>query len=298
VTRYVLIRGNAGSRWGVQAGAEYESNRASISDGSRLSTENTSAFLVVRVNPVDRLSLTGSLRYDDPSDVGGRLTGRASAVWRATDALAFNAAWGQGFKAPTISQLACDFCFPFGPSVGLRPERAEGYEAGVRLTLDRFRGSLTAYHLEVRDQIDFSLVFPFRYLNLKETRSNGVEARAAFEISEQWGLEAEYAWTDALDVAAQTQLLRIPEHAGSVSLSYRGNRLSGVLTVRAESDQADAGGRRDSFVVADLAGQYDLTRQVQLTARIENLADSHYQQALGYGEPGIAAYVGVRVRGG
>ena len=50
-------------------------------------------------------------------------------------------------------------------------------------------------------------------------------------------------------------------------------------------------------MVADVAGQYDLTDRIQLTARIENLTDAHYQQALGYGEPGIAAYVGVRMSG-
>jgi vitamin B12 transporter len=53
---------------------------------------------------------------------------------------------------------------------------------------------------------------------------------------------------------------------------------------------------RDGFVTANLNGAYRLTDGVDLTARIENLADERYQQVLGYGEPGRSAYIGVRLR--
>ena len=88
----------------------------------------------------------------------------------------------------------------------------------------------------------------------------------------------------------------MPEQAGSATLGWTGGRLSGALTVRAEGDQDDSGGVRDSFVVANLNGAYQLTEAVALTARIENLTDEHYQQVLGYGEPGLSGYVGVRLR--
>jgi vitamin B12 transporter len=88
----------------------------------------------------------------------------------------------------------------------------------------------------------------------------------------------------------------VPEHAGSATLAWSGERLSGALTLRAEGDQDDAGGVRDGFVTANLNGAYRLTDGVDLTARIENLADERYQQVLGYGEPGRSAYIGVRLR--
>ena len=105
-----------------------------------------------------------------------------------------------------------------------------------------------------------------------------------------------YAWTDAEDRSTGARLLRVPEHAGSATLGWTGDRISGALTVRAEGDQDDSGGVRDSFVTANLNTAYQLTDQVALTARIENLADERYQQVLGYGEPGRSAYVGVRLR--
>ncbi len=109
-----------------------------------------------------------------------------------------------------------------------------------------------------------------------------------------------YAWTDAEDRTTGARLLRVPEHAGSATLGWTGHRLSGALTLRAEDDQDDSGGfstaTREGFVTANLNAAYQLTDQVSLTARIENLADEHYQQVLGYGEPGRSGYVGVRLR--
>ena len=55
-------------------------------------------------------------------------------------------------------------------------------------------------------------------------------------------------------------------------------------------------GEREGFATADLAVGFDLSEQVRLTARIENLTDAHYQEAAGYGQPGRAAYVGIRLR--
>jgi vitamin B12 transporter len=92
----------------------------------------------------------------------------------------------------------------------------------------------------------------------------------------------------------------VPEHAGSATLGWTGDRLSGALTVRAEGDQDDSGGFstvvRKGFVTANLNAAYALTDKVALTARIENLADEDYQETLGYGEAGRAAYIGVRFR--
>ena len=109
-----------------------------------------------------------------------------------------------------------------------------------------------------------------------------------------------YAWTDATDRTTGARLLRVPEHAGSATLGWTGDRLSGALTVRAEGDQDDSGGfstvARDGFVTANLNAAYELTDKVTLTARIENLGDEHYQQVFGYGEPGRSGYVGIRLR--
>ena len=91
-------------------------------------------------------------------------------------------------------------------------------------------------------------------------------------------------------------VLRVPEHAGSATLAWTGDRLTAAVTIRAEGDMPDSGGVRDGFVTANLNAAWRLTDQVELTARAENVTDETYQQLLGYGEPGRSGFVGVRLR--
>ena len=163
----------------------------------------------------------------------------------------------------------------------------------------RLQGRATLYRLNVEDQITYvfnPVSFDSFYVNVAETRSDGIELEGRAELGAGFDLTLAYAWTDARDETTGARLLRVPEHAGSATLGWTGGRLSGALTVRAEGDQDDAGGMREGFVTANLNAAWQVTGAVAMTARIENLADERYQQVLGYGEPGRSAYVGVRLR--
>ena len=277
--------------FGLALGVERDATSATLSDGQRADLGATSAFAVARARPAAPLSLTASLRYDAPDRFAGRATAQAGAVYDLGAGVSLTGDWGQGFKTPTISQIACDFCFPPGPSVGLRPERAEGWDLGLRRrTADgRFEASVTGFALAVRDQISFGAG---RYVNLDRTLSTGVEVDAAARLTRTLTLKGTYAYTDAIDRATDAQLPRVPRNAGSLSLLWTGGRLSGAFTLRAEGDQADidpstfAPATRPGFVLADVAAGWRLSDHVELTARVQNITDRHYEDALGYGEPG------------
>src|SRR5206468_9146148 len=113
---------------------------------------------------------------------------------------------------------------------GLKPERAEGWDLGLRWLSSggRIRASVTGYRLAVRDQISYGVG---RYLNIDRTLSTGVEADLEARISDQMTLKGGYAYTDAVDRSTGARLLRVPEHAGSASLLWTGTRWSGALTL-------------------------------------------------------------------
>ena len=276
-------------------GAEREDTEGSLSSGLAEELGTSSAFATARIDPTDRLSLTGALRFDDTDDFGSKTTGRVSGALEAGAGLVLSAAYGTGFKAPSISQAVCDFCYAPLPWPALRPETAEGYEAAVgwRSVDGRLDGRVTAYRLKVDDQITY---VAGRYVNIARTATDGVELEGRARLGGGLDLSLAYGWTDARDEATGARLLRVPEQSGSATLGWTGDRLSAALTVRGESDQDDAGGVREAFVTANLNGSYALTDAVTLTARIENLGDARYQQVLGYGEPGRSGYVGVRLR--
>ena len=282
----------------VILGVERETAREDTGDGGK-SSRNWAGFAVWRFTPSSRFSTTLSLRRDEPRGYQGVTTARASGVLGIGAGVSLSAAFGQGFKTPSIFQTTypCFECSPPGAAVGLKPERAEGWDAGLAWTVPdgRLRASVTAYGLTVRDQIDYA--FPHGYVNIDRTRTIGVEVQAQATLPAGFMLKGAYAYADAKDVSTGLPLLRVPEHSGSASLSWSNPRAAATLTVRGQSNAADASGQIRPFAVADLAVSYQLTSNVQLTGRIENLANTHYQEAYGYGEPGIGVFVGLRLKG-
>ena len=297
--RWTTGKGGAADGFAFLFGAERDETRATVSTVDVANLAETSAFAVARWRPIERASVTASVRYDDPdeydSDTTGRIAGSFEIGWGLTAAASF----GQGYKVPTISQSVCDFCWM--PAVPLKPEKAEGYDASLawRSGDGRLKADFTGYRLAVRDQIAY---VDGTYVNISRTLTTGVETQASAEITGQLSVRAEYAYADAVDRSTGARLVRVPEHSGSASLDWHGGRLRGDLTVRAQGKQADADPdtfartTRKGYVVADLAGSYELQPGLELTARVENLADRRYQQVLGYGEPGRTVYVGFRIR--
>ena len=262
-----------------------------------------SAFGTLHWDPSDRLTLNLGLRHDSTDDFGGETTGRISAAYRLDRGFTLSGAFGTGFKTPSVSQAVCDFCFVLPGTVvaPLVPEYARGGEIalGWRSVDGRFDGRVTLYRLEVADQIDgfFDFgTFEFYYVNIAETRTDGAELEGRALLGGGFDLSVSWAWTDAVNETTGAAILRVPEHAGSATLGWTGERLSAALTVRAEGDMPDSGGTRDGFVTANLNAAWDLTGNVTLTARVENLADETFEQLRGYGEPGRSGYVGIRLR--
>ncbi|VXC08734.1 TonB-dependent siderophore receptor [Brevundimonas sp. G8] len=282
-------------------GAEREQSEGSISTGDKVSLGTTSLFGTARYEVSEQLSVTGGLRWDDTDDFGSETTGRISAAYELGGGFILSGAYGTGFKAPSVSQAVCDFCFSSVPYPTLKPETADSVEValGWASADGRFDGRATLYRLNIDDQIIYfsdEVTFDSYYANVDKTRTDGFELEGRALLGGGFDLTLAYAWTDAEDRSTGARLLRVPEHAGSATLGWTGDRVSGALTVRAEGDQADAGGVREGFVTANLNAAYELTDQVTLTARIENLSDEHYQQVFGYGEPGRSGYVGIRLR--
>lgn len=283
-------------------GVEREETKAGL-NGYSASLGVDSVFSTLGWDVSDRLTFNLGLRHDSTDDFGAETTGRVSAAYRMAGGFTLSGAYGTGFKTPSVSQAVCDFCFILPGTVvpSLVPEYARGAEIalGWRSADGRLDGRATLYRLEIEDQVDgvFDFgTFEFYYLNIDRTRTDGIELEGRVVLDGGFDVSGAYAWTDAVDQATGAAILRVPEHAGSVTLGWTGRRLSGALTVRAEGDMPDSGGTRDGFVTANLNAAYDLDDHVTLTARIENLADRTYQQLLGYGEPGRSAYVGVRLR--
>ena len=256
-------------------------------------------FALYEFKPVEKLTLTGGLRADDHDKFGSETTGRLAAAYNPTDQVVLRASWGQGFKAPSLFQSTyiCTFCGLTEPNTNLKPETSEAFDIGLdwRSADGRAQASITFFDQETENMIDFS--YTAGYDNIALVESQGIELFGSYRLTDWLSVAANYAYIDAED-GDGNDLSRLPEHSGDiiVSLDPQGP-LSGAILMRYNGDETNTNGTTlDGWTRVDLTGSYELTNNVELFGRVENLFDEHYQQILGYGTPGLSGTVGLRLR--
>jgi vitamin B12 transporter len=290
-------------------GAEHEKSR--ISDGfSSNATNVTSGYAQIVAKPVEALTLTGGVRLDDHKDYGSQTTFSGNLAWGIANGLLVRAAYGEGFKSPTLFQLES----LFGNSL-LQPETARSYEIGISFSRrPSIQASATLYRRDTRNQIDFISCFgratgictdrPFgTYNNIKQTSAQGIEIDLAIMPIEALTIAANYTLTDTEDKASGLALLRRPKHSVNLAVDWAAaSWLNLGASLQMLSDSADVDfltfGRAglDGYALAGLRAAVPVNEQIEFYGRIENLFDARYETVSGYGTYGRNAHVGVRAR--
>ncbi|MBN8831155.1 MAG: TonB-dependent receptor [Sphingomonadales bacterium] len=259
------------------------------------------AMLVLR--PLARLSLTGGARHDAHSQFGGVTTLGANANLGLADGRTrLRAAFGQGFRAPSLYQLY-DM---FSGNAGLLPERSDSLDIGLDRSFAHGRGqfALTLFSRTTRSQIDFDNA-TFRFVNLGRTRARGVEVEMAVTPADGLDLHLAYSLVDTRDRSPLSpnydrHLARRPVHGLTASLDKSWAwGLSTGATLRLASDAVDPtapSGRLGGYALLELRIAWALSDRFELHGRLENAFDRDYETAYGYATYGRAAYGGVRVR--
>jgi outer membrane receptor protein involved in Fe transport len=131
----------------------------------------------------------------------------------------------------------------------------------------------------------------------------GLSVRGAYT----W-LDTQVLGIDAFESAAPPPyvvgdpLVRRPRHQASLDVRYAANRWQGYVALNGRGLMADfepnyaiAVLTSPGYVVCDAGGSFALGRGVEAYARVTNLFNRGYEDALGYPAPGRLAMAGVRV---
>jgi vitamin B12 transporter len=288
--------------WGLQAGAEHKREAENTGDGLVFRNDD-GAFVIGRWTPDSRLDLTASVRQDQFQAYGGQTTARGGAAWRLGGGFTLLASAGQGFKAPSVYEITylCLECTVVGPPKNLRPEQALGEDAALDWTSGdgATRARVTVFGLNIVNQIDY--VYPIGYLNLSHVRTAGLEFSGEQQLGAGWSVRGSFAAIDGVDGTGPAQLLRVPRDSGSGSLSWKGQAwgahgAQAEIGFRGQDQAQDYSGVLHPFMIAYARASLKLTAHLSLTARVENLANTHYEQAYGYGEPGRMVLAGLSWR--
>ena len=245
-------------------------------------------------------------RYDHNDRFGGKLTYRVAPAWVSSAAgTKLKASIGSGFKAPTLSELFQDFPPFFFANPDLKPETSVGYDAGIEQGTagNALRAGATYFHNRIRDLVT-SDVTGTTWANIGRATTDGVESFFAWQPGRQLSLRLDYTYTEATDEVAHQELLRRPKHKGTLNLSWRPRgSLLVDLNVLAVSSWID--GNRDfsiprldapAYTTVNAAAALDVTRALTVFGRVDNLLDRRYQNPVGFLQPGLGVFAGIRAK--
>ena len=284
-----------------------ESAREQFSNNNPVSAHQTdnAGFLQLQSDIDGRFFNTASVRLDDYQTFGSKATWRlAPAYLVQSTGTKLRGSVGTAFKAPTLDELYDSYpAYGFYANPNLKPETSLGMDVGFdqKLAGDAVKFSGTYFHNAIRNLIDYNSSFT-SVVNVGRATTQGVETGFDWTVSPRLDLQANYTFTQAHDDTHQQTLLRRPKHKASVgaqvqatddlslsaSLIYVGNWVD-VARAGYPSGLVTGG-----YTTGNIAVTYALGHGLELFGRVDNIADRHYQDPVGFMHPGIGIYGGLR----
>jgi len=292
------------------AGFEYELESASSyyeSDGAwgpysdkqnRKSVYDMGYYLQDQLKLWDKLFITPGVRVDDNEVFGTKTTYKISTAYLITQTgTRLKGNWGTGFKAPSLYQLYSSYGNP-----DLKPDESRSYDAGFEQNLfnDKFSFGVTYFHNNFKNMVDFDLdpssPTYYKYINIGQAMTQGVEFGTKFLPVDSLTLGLNFTYTDTEDKDTGQELLRRPKQEVNFDLNWAFlPKANFNLGVNYFGSRKDVGYITDkAYTVVRIASSYDITKNLQIFGRIENLFDKDYQEADGYATLGRSFYAGIK----
>jgi vitamin B12 transporter len=279
----------APNRW-VAFGSEYD--RSEVTDSSVFGvsldgeSQRTWALFGEVFHDLGQLSLDLGVRFDDNDVFGSQTSPRLGAVYAISQRLRVRGSYGRAFRAPSIGELF----FPVTGNPELQPETNSSFELAVDYEADRWRVGVTGFENRLKNLIDFDFV-NFRNINVGRAETRGLELEAEYRtklLALRWSgthLETE-------DLETGLPLLRRPEQTSNLVATFYPERFTASATVLYVGERADVDpitfvrAVNDGYLRLDVAAEWRVTGRISPYARIENVTDEVYAEALGFPAPG------------
>ncbi len=245
-----------------------------------------------------------NLRYDDNERFGSKVTWRLAPAYVIADSdTRLSASAGTGFKAPTLGELYQNFPPFFFANADLKPETSTGYDLGIDQGLFNkvLEVGVTWFRNDIRNLITTD-VTGTTYANVGRAVTQGAESFIAWVPLRALHLRADYTYTQADDDILHQELLRRPRHKATVDALWQmSDAVSVDTTVLYVGSWID--GNRDfsvprllapAYTTVNMAVNYAVLSHLSVFGRLDNLLNRHYQDPVGFMQPALGIFVGVR----
>ncbi|HET8729873.1 MAG TPA: TonB-dependent receptor [Moraxellaceae bacterium] len=234
----------------------------------------------------ERWELTGGVRYDNYSDVGGTTNPRLSLVWNTTDTLTTKFIYGEAFRPPAFFEL-------YGTSnpvaLGnpqLKPEKLRSVELALNWKpLARMSWDTSVYRLRIHDFIDFQNdpgQPTFTARNSAQVVGYGLETELRFQVNPALDLMANFSMQRTRDQNGYP-LGIAPNEEGHLRATWRAAphwQVTPQLNWVGSRERTAGDTRADlsGYVTADLSVRHALTNRLDIGLRARNLANADVRE--------------------
>jgi vitamin B12 transporter len=289
----------------------------SYGNGALASMVTNAIYAGLQTTVLQRLTLTGQVRQDWV-DSQAPTTWRVGGVYDLKEiSTHLKLAYGTAFRAPSLYERFGVDTYGFVGNPALRPERAEGWEAGFTTDIalhDRPRFATfgaTYFDERITDLINYVFVPVYTEANLNSAHTHGVETEATLrpfdwlEVHGSWTLLDTYAVGQS--AAVGTQLLRRPQNSAAIDVTLRPLPALRIVTsfvytgtshdilIGADGNGGGIGyGPGQHGLIANLAISYKVSPRIELYVNGWNILDSKFEPVSGYQTPGPTVLAGAR----
>lgn len=282
------------------AGAFYHGDDYSVTDGVDESGTRYGAHVAAEWQPVEHLTTTAALRWEDYDSFGSETTWRLGSIYQfESTGTALRAGVGRSFRTPSYTDLFYNAPWYVG-NPGLEAQTSIGWDVGVEQGIgDHHTLEVTWFSNHIKDAIE-SYYDPDGDFVYSSTNLDGTTVTDGLEVGLRgdWldrTLNYRVAWT-----YLHESLSGQPRNATTADLNWKATDKALVGTgFTALSSHSWGGDPIDGYALFRLYGSYQITETVKLHARAENLLGANYQLASYNGSvvegSGAAVYAGLTV---
>jgi vitamin B12 transporter len=168
---------------------------------------------------------------------------------------------------------------------------------------NQVHAGVTYFHNRIRNLIA-TAASGITYGNVGRATTEGVESFVSYQPLPSLQIRTDYTFTQATDDILNQELLRRPRHIVSVDANWHATQEL-ILDAAVQTVSSWIDGNRDfsiprlsaqGYTTVNFAATYNLTSHLAVFAHADNLFDRHYENPVGFLQPSIGVFAGVKVK--
>ena len=299
-------------------GLAAETNTVEINKTDKV-VNNYASFISLLTKPINNATLDTTIRLDDHSVFGQKITGRITGTYQPNKDLVINVGSGTGFRAPSLDEMYGqynvndpsnfradsngNFTVLYGNPL-LKPENSTSMDAGFSYRINKFNAVLSGsiFNIKIDNAISWDPEDPTDWYDGKYNQLGSKSERKGFDLRLNTSINSNskfgISYANTTDEKGNS-VSNIPKQVINVSLF---SKVTDKLSINGELQSVSelTGVKSDGSGVVPLKDynllnaklSYLLNGNSKIYLNGENLLDETYETSSGYGTAKRSFYLG------